>query len=256
MADRLNVNKNLCSGLPLTYDEFVAVEGETIARSRSSATTRIELGGTSLVRKCYVYPLRTALKAALRNTLVRPSRAEREFRMLSLFGERMGRQAVPVPIAFGERRTVLLLREAFLLTLAVPDAIPLHEVPDEGTISAVDLGHFLAALHRAGLVHGSLFARNLLWVPDGSLRLVDLDHAQALAPKQLPPLEPRSRDLAFLEASLSLPPAFTREALAAYTGETGEQEDDVAAAIRRHRWEAQARIDRRSRVRPVGRSAE
>ncbi len=256
MSDRLHVSRNLRSSLPGTFDEFVADEGETLTRSVSSATTKILLGRTLLIRKRYVYSPRTVLKAAFRNTLLRPSRVEREFRMLSLFSDRLGNQAVPTPAAFGERRTLQLLRDSFLATLAVPLAVPLHTPPEGTVVPAAELGCFLAALHRAGLVHGSLFARNVLWVPGGGFRLLDLDHAQALVPDRLAPLGPRARDLAFLEESIPLPAESSGEALTAYAEATGEQIPELAAAVTRHRPEARARLARRKRVRPRERSAE
>jgi tRNA A-37 threonylcarbamoyl transferase component Bud32 len=256
VSERLHINPDLRSSLPDHYGAFTADPGETIARSLSSATTKIDLGGTPLVRKRYVYSLRTALKAALRNTLLRPSRAEREYRMLRLFRERLGDGAVPTPVAFGERRCLLLLREALLLTIRVREAVPLSSAPADGTVPAVELGGFLAGLHGAGLVHGSLFARNVLFVAGGGFRLLDLDHAQALSPERLPPLSSRARDLAFLAESLPFLPEFGKRALQSYASETGEGVEDLVRAVARHRPEARARLARRSRVRPPGRSAE
>ena len=254
MSLRLHVRDDLRSELPAEYHLFAAAEGKTISRSVTSATTRIELLGRTLIRKRYIYPLRTSLKAALRNTLIRPSRAAREYHMLTLFRGRLRDGAVPEAIAFGEKRTCLFLREAFLVTLAVPGGLTLETtgIPDPGT--ARGLGIFMARLHRAGLVHGSLFARNLLRTPDGSFCVVDLDQAQAFAPDLLPPLGPRSRDLAFLDESAKGSSSDRLRALRSYAQTVGGMSREIAAVIENYRAEARTRLDRRKRTRPPGRS--
>lgn len=252
MSCRVHVRDDLLADFPLGYDAIVSAEGVAIARSNSSATVQIEFGGRSFVRKCYAYSQRTALKAALRNTLIRPSRAAREFRALCVFRERLCDGAVPEPVAFGERRTLFLLREAFLLTLAVPGAVSLSSaaVPSEV------LGSFLARLHRAGLLHGSLFARNVLLAPDGSICVVDLDRAQMHAPGHLPSLTRRARDLEFLASSTGIDTEIRRQLVGSYAAATGEREGDVASAMTGHREEAERRLRRRTKARPAARSAQ
>ncbi len=253
MSVRLHVRENLRSELAADYHRFAAAEGETLARSVTSSTTRIELFGRTMFRKRYVYPPITSLKAALRNTLVRPSRAEREFRMLALFGERMGNEAVPEPIAFGEKRTCLFLREALLITLAVPGGVTLQTTGIPNPAAARALGIFVARLHRAGLTHGSLFSRNLIQAPDGSIRVVDLDHARACAPGRLASLSARSQDLAFLDESIRGSRQDRLRALQSYAQEVGEESLAIAAVVTNYREEARARLDRRKRERPPGR---
>ena len=123
-------------------------------------------------------------------------------------------------MAFGEIRCCLLLKEAILVTRAVPGATALDAGPADPA-DARAVGSFLSRLHRAGLVHGSLFARNLLRTPGGGFRLVDLDHAQVHANGRLPPLPPRARDLAFLEASAPGSRADRLRALCAYARALG-----------------------------------
>ncbi len=253
MSVRLYLREDLRSKLPADYRLYATAEGETLARSVTSATTRIELFGRTMFRKRYVYPPSTSLKAALRNTLVRPSRAAREFRMLTLLSERMGNDAVPEPIAFGEKRTCLFLREALLLTLAVPGGMTLETIGLPNPATACTLGSFVARMHRSGLIHGSLFTRNLLQAPDGSIRVVDLDHARVFAPGRLPPIGPRSRDLAFLAESVHGSRQNRLRALHSYAEMVGENSREIAAVVDDHREEARERLDRRKRERPPGR---
>ena len=173
--------------------------------------------------------------------------------MLVLFRERMGHQAVPEPIAFGEQRTCLLLREALLVTLAVPGGLTFEITGMEDPAAACALGGFLAGLHRAGFIHGSLFTRNLLRAEDGSFCVVDLDHARAYAPGRLPPLGPRSRDLAFLDESARGSRQNRLRALQAYAQAVGEESREIAAVVETYRDEARARLDRRKRERAPGR---
>jgi tRNA A-37 threonylcarbamoyl transferase component Bud32 len=250
MSERVHLREDLRDHLPTTFPEFLSPRGRIVARSASSRTERISLGGLALYRKHYVYPLRNAIKASLRNTLTRPSRVEREYRMLELFGERAGEDCVPAPAAFGERRSFLLLREAVLLTQAVEGGTPLDAVEDPTAEDGALVGRFIARLHRAGLTHGSLFPRNILRAASGTLAVLDLDRAQAASPQRLPPIKRRARDLAFLAVALAdLPAPIHRRALITYARETGESARTVAAGIEAILPEARARLARRLRVR-------
>ena len=253
MSERLYLREDLRGEMPADYASYALAGGATITKSVSSSTTRIALNGREMIRKRYVYPLGRSLKASLRNTLVRPSRAEREFRMLRLFRERLGEKAVPEPIAFGERRTCLLLNEAILLTEAVPGGATLATTALNHPSAARELGGFLARMHQAGLIHGSLFARNVLLTPNGGFRLVDLDQAQAHASGRLPPLGTRAKDLSFLGDSIKGSRTDRLRALAAYARAVGEENREIGLAALAWREEARDRLDRRKRERPPGR---
>lgn len=233
--------------LPRAFAAYATAEGEVVARSRSTDTVRLRLDGVDLHLKRWRYPLATALRNVLRNTLLAPSRARREYRMLAALA---ALEAAPAPAAFGERRVLGLLREAFVASVTFADAAPLSErVPGGGEPDRA-LGRFLGRLHAAGATHGRLFARNLLLGPDGTFRLVDLDRARVRRSGPAP-ASARAKDLAFLSESLAdIPLPRHRAVLAAY-GQTlgaGRQDlRDLLITMEPRRAEARRRLARRHR---------
>lgn len=233
-------------GLPAEFADWAEAEGEVVARSRSTDTVRIRLGGLDLHRKRWRYPLATALRGVLRNTLFRPSRARREYRMLGALADL---DAAPAPAAFGERRVLGLLRHAFVASVTFEGAEPLSKRVPDGRDRDRALGRFLGRLHAAGATHGRLFARNLLGTPDGAFRLVDLDRARVRRDGPAP-ASARAKDLAFLSESLAhLPLSRHRAVLAAYglaLGATRQELRDLLITMEPRRAEARRRLARRS----------
>ncbi len=111
-----------------------------------------------------------------------------------------GLAAPPAARAFVRRG---LLLAVFTLSEEIAGVRSLAEVVSrEGP--APDLlrrcGRAVAALHRAGLVHGDLNAGNLLLLPDGRVLFIDFRHSRLH--RGLPPPFWRRRNLARLERSL------------------------------------------------------
>jgi tRNA A-37 threonylcarbamoyl transferase component Bud32 len=142
---------------------------------------------------------------------------------------------------------------SILLTEAVPGGATLATTGLNHPAAPRELGLFLARMHLAGLVHGSLFARNLLLTPDGGFRLVDLDQAQVHSCGRLPPLGTRMRDLTFLGESIKGSRTDRLRTLAAYAKSVGEKTRTIGADALAWREEARERLDRRRRERPPGR---
>lgn len=151
--------------------------GERLAAwSRTSDTivVRIEDGASSVYVKRYHYPRwRQRLRGLLRGTFFQASRARSEYHALAVM-RKLGIQAVR-PIAFGERRTWHFVRSCFLITEAVPDAMPLssfirtfsHRRESVEAVLArreilTSLARQVRQMHEAGFVHRDLFWRNVL----------------------------------------------------------------------------------------------
>lgn len=113
---------------------------------------------------------------------------------------RAGLAAPPAARAFVRRG---LLWAVFTLSEEIPHVSSLAEVVSRGDLAPallVRCGHAVAALHRAGLVHGDLNAGNLLLLPDGRVLFIDFRHSRVH--RGLPPSPPRRRNLRRLERSL------------------------------------------------------
>lgn len=174
-----------------TVRAVLARAGDTLAAwSRTSDAIRCDLPpASSIYIKRYHYP-RWAhrLRGSFRGTFFRASRARSEFRALSLMRQ-LGIQAVR-PIAFGERRIAHFLKSCFLITEAVPDAMPLSwfiktfgDRPGSGHVLATRreiltmLARQVRHMHDAGFVHRDLFWRNVLLrlLPDSRFEFYFLD---------------------------------------------------------------------------------
>lgn len=175
-----------------TVQAVLARAGDRLAAwSRTSDAIRCDLlsASSSIYIKRYHYP-RWAhrLRGMFRGTFLRASRARSEFRALSLMRQ-LGIQAVR-PIAFGERRIAYFLRSCFLITEAVPDAMPLswfiktfsdHKGSARALEARRDILTMLARqvhhMHNAGFVHRDLFWRNVLLrlLPDNRFEFYFLD---------------------------------------------------------------------------------
>jgi len=239
---RVFVQSDFRGRVPDDWGSWGELGGPVVARSRTTETRRVRVGDAELLLKRYLYPLEVSLKAAPRNTFLGRSRAGREFRMLLAFRRRAGRAVAPAPAALGEERTFRLLRAAFLATEWVPDSAAPNprRLLETGTAEA--LGAFVGTFHAAGLIHGSLFGRNLLLTPDGSYRLVDLDRASVVRGLSL---QARARDLAFLLTSLTTGvPGLQDRVLEGYA-HSAEEPGKVVQTIDRFRAEARRRLAKR-----------
>lgn len=150
----------------------------------------VRLDGLSFYLKHYpVADLRGRLRQ-----LVRPSKARGEYRK----GLEVARRGVPtiVPLAVGERRSLLGAGESYLLTYSVDDAQPLSTFLEtvlptlprgrQARLAerlATALGGLTARMHDAGILHHDFHAGNLLLRLDAedrpTLLLIDL-HTVAL----------------------------------------------------------------------------
>lgn len=144
---------------------------------------------SSIYIKRYHYPRwKHRLRGMFRGTFFKVSRARSEFRALRLMRQ-LGIQAVR-PIAFGERRIAHFVRSCFLITEAVPDAVPLsafikafgdRRASDAAWQARRDILTMLARqvrhMHDAGFVHRDLFWRNVLirLLPDNRFEFYFLD---------------------------------------------------------------------------------
>ncbi len=166
-----------------TVDRVLKCLGDQIvAWSRSTDTIRVELpadgGGAVFIKRYHFLRWGQRIKAMLRGAFFGRSRARSEFeriRDLRARGAPMVR-----PVAWGERRILHFVRSSFLVTEAVPGAVPLsalarQDAGDPGANMPVRqrrrcveaLGRCIADLHRRGLSHGALFWRNVLVRRDG-----------------------------------------------------------------------------------------
>ena len=253
MSRRVWVAEGYRGRIPSDWASWVAFAGSPVSVSRTTCTVRVRVEGIALYLKRHRYPLSVTLKAAFRHTFVRPSRPGREFRMLAKFRARAGGDVAPAPVALGERRILGFLREAFVATEEVPDAVPLEPSHLESPGAARALGAVLSGLRSAGLLHGRLFARNLLTLPDGTFRVVDLDRARARrccgeSHGIMAFVRPWAADLARLLESLDGLPAETEASLlGAFAGGDPVVADRWESEIARYRPAARRQLLRRSR---------
>lgn len=222
------------------WEDWALLTGETVARSRTSETLRVQAFGLDLHLKRYRYSIRRAVQGGLRNTFLGPSRAAGEFRMLS----RLGVELAPRPIALGEHRKAGFLREAFLATETVEGARPLDITLSRDGARA--LGACVGRLHAGGIVHGGLFPRNVLATPDGRYRVLDLDRA-----RESRSLEDRAFDLACLAESVTVSPRACGEALRAWSRVCGEERRlrEIRRGMAARSGRVRERMARRGRTR-------
>ncbi|MCG8406866.1 MAG: hypothetical protein MI923_16840 [Phycisphaerales bacterium] len=154
---------------------LACVGNQLAAWSRTGDTIRYDLDGNrAFYIKRYHYPRwKQRFRAMFRGTFFKASRARNEYRALRRMRQ-LGIQAVR-PVAYGERRLCHFLRSCFLITEAVPDAMPLSSFiqtfgKHRGSAQAVrlrreiliSLARQVRHMHHAGFVHRDLFWRNVL----------------------------------------------------------------------------------------------
>jgi len=162
------------------------------ALSRSSDVFAIELADQPaaparvFVKRYHFESWRKRFRQAFRGTLLGQSRARFEYEFLTSMRD-LGLPAVS-PVAYGECRRFAFLTAAFLITRGEPDAVSLDNFAfdrlsrgarniDLTRQLTTALGCEIRRLHRAGVLHGGLFWRNILIRrdADGVAELMFLD---------------------------------------------------------------------------------
>lgn len=167
------------AGLDSVSTVLACVGDRLAAWSRTSDTIAHDLPNTNctLFIKRYHYPQWSRrFRGMFRGTFLKMSRARSEYRALRLMRQ-LGIQGVR-PIAYGERRIFHFLKSCFLITEAVPDAMPLSAfIMTFGSHRAsaravrfrreilLTLARQVRHMHDAGFVHRDLFWRNVLIRP-------------------------------------------------------------------------------------------
>ncbi len=145
----------------------------SVTRRRTSDVCRVTLPGSNVTAylKRYWYPsLYDRSKGFFRNTFFGMSRAAREYRSLSrLCAARCSRV---LPIAYGEERTLRLLKRAFIITEELPGSITLKDLCRSTSFNAwpfrqrrrffAALGNWVRTFHDRGFRDRDLFSRNIL----------------------------------------------------------------------------------------------
>lgn len=178
------------AGLAHVSSLLTCVGDRLAAWSRTTDTIWRRMGpdDSPIYIKRYHYPRwRQRVRGMFRGTFFRVSRARTEYRALQRM-RRLGIHAVR-PIACGERRVARFLTSCFLITEAVPHAMPLSsfvknysrrlgpaEIAARREILA-SLARQVRHMHSAGFVHRDLFWRNVLirTLPDGGFEFYFLD---------------------------------------------------------------------------------
>jgi len=209
-----------------------------LARHRTGWTARLDLPGLGpCVLKVYGHPGLEPLRGAFRTTFLAPSRVAREARTLLWLRERgLG---APEPLAFGERRLLGWLRQAWILTryLPAPDLERLlGEGLPPGPSPARALGAWLGRAHALGLEDRNPHLRNFLARPAGPGRweIFKVDSPKARLHRGPAPAGARGRDLAVLgeEARrLGIPFRERKAFLRAYRRAYGETFAESAGGI-------------------------
>lgn len=182
--------------------DFLAFEGgETVTRSRTTATRRFEAGGRRFFLKKWTHPtLGDRWRTLFRGGLLGRTKAFHEWNNLG----RLRSMGVGAPdrAAWGEARKEGFLLGCFLATGEIEDAEPLDEIlrapPDPGLIER--LGRWALHLHDQGYADGSLALRNLLY-RRSSTDFFKVDCPKGRWGKRLP-AAPRAADLAALAAGI------------------------------------------------------
>jgi len=197
-----------------TYARITGPEsGRTIARSGSSRTARVETDEGAFFVKTYRYDTwKKRFRGALRNTLLRPSRAGAEWASLGL-QRRLGIEAVE-PVAFGEHRQRGFVVSCFLVTREEVGWTPLDrelagqllQSPGDRRALVADLAAYTRGMHGRGYRDGNYRFRNLLVRREGSgFSFRNLDSPRGRRSRSRRAAE---RDLGTLEADAR--PLFTR----------------------------------------------
>lgn len=180
--------------------------GEPIVRHRSSWVVRIRLGAMDCHVKTYVYPgLGDRVRGWFRNTLLAPSRAEREGRAARWLLARGF--AAPQPLVVAERRGFSGLRVAVLATETVAGERLDRWLPtvDGGRQKDVlrALARWIDELHGAGYRDRNLDLRNILLLAGDPPRFAKVDSPRFVITRSKRPDALSRADVARLTASLA-----------------------------------------------------
>lgn len=181
-------------------------EGERVVGSRSSWVVRMRLGAMDCHVKTYVYPrLRDRVRGWFRNTLLAPSRAEREAtaaQWLLAHGFAAAR-----PLLLAEQRGLSGLRVAVLATETVVGERLDHWLPTLDGARQRDvlraLARWLDELHGAGYRDGNLDLRNLLLLAGDPPRFAKVDSPRFVVTGSKGPDALSRADVTRLTASLA-----------------------------------------------------
>jgi tRNA A-37 threonylcarbamoyl transferase component Bud32 len=172
----------------VTFDVLAEAPARLFKVHRTGDVGRLAAEATpfriALVRKRYWYPtFADRRKGALRTTWLAPSRVAREAKSLERLAA-LGLQP-PLAVAWGERRSLGVLHDSFLL-LRELDATDFEALLRDERGAArrraalADLGTFVGRMHGAGVVDGDLHLRNFLRGRDGAIAKIDSPFARAV----------------------------------------------------------------------------
>ncbi len=194
MFDRQSVDR----GAILFDPERVAAPGTALFEPealRARGALRVETGGRGSVLYFDCdgahWVLRRYLRGGMVGRVIRDrylwlgEERTRSFRELRLLGElRRRKLPVPVPVAARYRRGLVSYR-AELITVRLPDALPLSAMlaagrMDDARWSAV--GRCLRCFHDAGVQHADLNADNIMLGEPGMVWVLDFDRGRLREP--------------------------------------------------------------------------
>ena len=255
MGDRLYVTeqwKPFLAAVGLKgCDDFLALEGEGVKRTRTFRVRLVTLRAEGAVRRFYVkgyfyQTWRDVRRGLFHNTLFGRPRVERELRSLEALVSLGFREVSPV--AFGVRRRWGFQRAGFIMTEAMCGAesldvlsarFLLDQAPDRRAARSMltALAAWVRRLHECGYVDNDLFWRDILMAEgvDGDYRFGLIDSPRSRVSGGPQSFRRRVRDLAALASAADLVLSRTEQIrfLREYLGQT-------APAMRR-RWVAAIR---------------
>lgn len=162
-------------GLDSVEAALARTDGEVAAWSRTTDTLRIDGGSRGVgfyLKRYHYFRWRTRLRGVFRGTLLGAHRAQAEARLLQQMC-RIGLSAVR-PVAYGCRRSGLLVKASFLISEEVPGARNLtclardvdggraSVTPSQRRAMIVGLAHQIAHMHEQRFSHAQVFWRNLV----------------------------------------------------------------------------------------------
>ncbi|MDX1486772.1 MAG: lipopolysaccharide kinase InaA family protein, partial [Acidiferrobacterales bacterium] len=201
------------------FSSLYDLPGETLVQASRSSARQHSVGRLSLLdgerlRTFYlkkVWFFQPTIRGFYRGTFFRSSKAKREYQFLARL--RASGLDVVRPVAYGEERCARLLRRAFLLTEAVPEALSLQEfitqvLPTlrgrQARRLREEMINRLAAtvreLHTHGLCHQDLYWRNIVLSRPRFARFFLLDSPKGRRWMRGEDRRCRAKDLATLDA--------------------------------------------------------
>lgn len=174
-------------------NDFNGIRGP-FKRARSSSAARVHIarvafGGRAFTLYVKEYLFRSAVDKL--KHLVRPGRARRAFEAAELLEK--NKLTCPAVVALCEQGGLFLPARQFLITLEVPNALPVLdfyiEEPDPRSRAKLSsaLGIFVGRMHALGISHGDLRIGNLLVQDNGGrFQFFLLDNERTLRHHRIP----------------------------------------------------------------------